>query len=184
YLYIWHQSSQLKRYAIADDGLLIEQGLDAPDTSEPSGNQTGVALNKQHDAWLMFSEIPLPASVHQLLAESASERQKRMRQVSLTQIAYNLTATHCPPLELSDQLMAELMPESREQALARDHEKNGDARRADVKALGQHLRENPAPELVQAYVNASLRLREGEQAVARHPKSAGRAGEWSAVAWE
>ncbi|SDR80522.1 hypothetical protein SAMN05216198_0468 [Halopseudomonas litoralis] len=184
YLYIWHQDSQLKRYAIADDGLLVEQGLDAPDAPVPSGSQTGVALNKQYDAWLMFSEIPLPPSVHQLLAQSASERQGRMRHVSLTQVAYNLTAAHCPPLEFSDQLMAELMAEPREQALARDYQQKGDAYREGVNALGQQMYKNPTPELVHAYVNASLRLREGEQAAAGHPKSAGQSGEWSAISWD
>lgn len=185
YLYIWHPDSQLQRYAVASDGLLTEQALDAPDAPVIKGSQAGLALNKQHDAWLMFSEIPLPNSAYQRLAESADERQAHMRRISLTQVAGTLTAAHCPPLDQSDQLLAELMPETRARALAHDYPRHADTYREEVKVLGQRLREHNTPEHVEDYVEASLRLSEYQQAAANYPESQEVApGEWSAIAWD
>lgn len=61
YLYLWHHQGPLQRYAVAGDGLLMPQGLDDPHSSPANGSQAGLALDKQHDAWLLYSEHPLPA---------------------------------------------------------------------------------------------------------------------------
>ncbi|SDS61051.1 hypothetical protein SAMN05216198_2338 [Halopseudomonas litoralis] len=185
YLYIWHQNSQLQRYAIADDGLLLEQELDAPDTPVSMGGQTGVALNTQHSAWLMFCEIPLPAPVCQRLLDSAEERTIHMRHVNLPQVANVLTAAHCPPLDAGDQLVAELMPEARDKALAHDYRQHGDSYRENVRVLGHQMSREPTPARVQAYVDASVQLSEGSTAAARHPASEEQGpGQWSSVAWD
>jgi len=81
YLYGWHHKGPLKRFGVAADGLFQEQGLDDPDTKLASGSLAGIALNKQYDAWLLYSEIPLPSPAHQTLANNASERLARMRQI-------------------------------------------------------------------------------------------------------
>ncbi|MBE7375827.1 toxin VasX [Pseudomonas lopnurensis] len=182
FLYLWHHEGPLRRYAVASDGLLTEQALDDDDTLPLRGQSAGIALDKRHDAWLLYSEIPLPAQACQRLAENPGEH---MRQIALRQVARTLETPHCPPLDDAERLLAELMPEVREKALAHDHARNGDAHRQGVDALGQRMMADPSPENVQAYVDARTWQAEREQAAARHPEAAQQGlGEWSAVAWD
>ena len=185
YLYLWHHEGPLKRFAVAADGLLQEQGLDDVDTRLPTGKLAGFALNKQHDAWLLYSEIPLTSSSHQRLAAEPAERRARMRRIQLSEVARSLDAKHCPALDSAERVVAELMPEVRDQALAHDYAKNGDAYREGVNILGQQMMDEPTPERVNAYVNARTWLSEREQAAGRHPQAAEQPpGEWSVVAWD
>ncbi|SFO69914.1 hypothetical protein SAMN05216601_101190 [Ectopseudomonas composti] len=185
YLYLWHHEGPLRRYAVAADGLLTEQALDDEDSQPMQGQAAGIALNKQYDAWLLYSEIPLPAEARKRLTDVPGERRARMRHIALTQVAHSLKATHCPPFDNADQVLAELLPEVREKALAHDHTRNGAAHREGVDALGQRMMENPSSENVQTYVNARIWLAERERASARHPEAAQHGpGEWSAVAWD
>ncbi|MDA7086675.1 hypothetical protein PH586_09820 [Pseudomonas sp. SA3-5] len=185
YLYLWHDQGPLRRFAVAADGQLLEQGLDDAASDLPSGSIVGIALNKQHDALLLYTEIPLTAAVHQRLADEPNERRARMRRISLTQVARTLEADHCPTLDSSDQVMAELMPEVRDQALAHDYAQNGDAYREGVDTLGQQMMDDPSPERIQAYVHTRTWLHEREQAAARQPEAAEHApGEWSAQPWD
>jgi hypothetical protein len=185
YLYLWHDQGPLRRFAVAADGQLLEQGLDDAASDVPSGSIAGIALNKQHDALLLYTEIPLPAAIHQRLAAEPNERRARMRRISLTQVARTLEADHCPALDSAEQVMAELMPEVRDQALAHDYAQNGDAYREGVDTLGQQMMEDPSPERVQAYVHTRTWLHEREQAAARQPQAAEHPpGEWSVAAWD
>jgi len=185
YLYLWHDQGPLRRFAVAADGQLLEQGLDDPDSDVPNGSVAGIALNKQHDALLLYTEIPLTAAIHQRLAAESNERRARMRRISLTQVARTLEAEHCPALDTAEQILAELMPEVRDRALSHDYEQNGDAYREGVDTLGQHMMGDPTPERVQAYVHARTWLHEREQAASRQPEAAEHApGEWSAQPWD
>ncbi|MGG5870397.1 toxin VasX [Pseudomonas peli] len=185
YLYLWHHEGPLKRFAVAADGLLQDQGLDDSDARLPTGKLAGFALNKQHDAWLLYSEIPLTSSNHQRLSSEPAERRARMRRIQLSEVARSLDAKHCPALDSAERVVAELMPEVRDQALAHDYAKNGDAYREGVDTLGQQMMDEPTPERVNAYVNARTWLSEREQAAGRHPQAAEQPpGEWSVVAWD
>ncbi|MBK58920.1 MAG: hypothetical protein CML01_08970 [Pseudomonas sp.] len=185
YLYLWHGQGPLRRFAVAADGQLLEQGLDAPDSDVPNGSVAGIALNKQHDALLLYTEIPLTVAVHQRLADEPNERSARMRLISLTQVARTLEAEHCPALDSAEQVVAELMPEIRDRALSHDYAQNGEAYREGVDTLGQQMMGDPSPGRVQAYVHARTWLHKREQAAARHPEAADQApGEWSAQPWD
>lgn len=184
YLYLWHQRGPLRRFAVADDGLLVEQTLDAPGSHLPRGNLAGFSLDKRQDAWLLFSEISLPPAAHQALAASTAERAARMRHVPLREVATCLEATHCPALSRAEVTLAELMPVVREQALAHDHAEQGEAYREGVNTLGQRMMAVPSLANIQAYIHARSWLSEREQAAARHPRAAEHPpGDWSAVAW-
>ncbi|MBU3056396.1 toxin VasX [Pseudomonas indica] len=185
FLYLWHHEGPLKRYAVAYDGLLTEQPLDEEDTKLLKGSQTGIALDKRHDAWLMYSEIPLPEAAYSRLANDESERRRHMHRIALTEVALNLEATHCPPLQSAEQVLAELMPEVREWALAHDYAINGDQHRKDVEALGKRASANPSRENIDAYTHTAIWLGEAEQAAARNPQAANyEPGEWSAEKWD
>jgi hypothetical protein len=185
YLYLWHDQGPLRRFAVAADGQLLEQGLDDAASAVPAGSIAGIALNKQHDALLLYTEIPLTAAIHQRLAAEPNERRARMRRINLTQVARTLEADHCPALDSAEQVMAELMPEVRDRALAHDHAQNGDAYREGVATLGQQMMDDPSPERIQAYVHTRTWLHEREQAAARQPQAAEHPpGEWSAQPWD
>jgi len=185
YLYLWHDQGPLRRFAVAADGQLLEQGLDDAASDVASGRIAGIALNKQHDALLLYTEIPLTAAVRQRLAGEPDERRARMRRISLTQVARTLEADHCPALDSAEQVMAELMPEIRERALSHDYAQNGGAYREGVNTLGKQMMDEPTPERIQAYVHARTWLYEREQAAARQPEAAEHApGEWSAQPWD
>jgi hypothetical protein len=185
YLYLWHHKGPLKRFGVAADGLFQEQGLDDPDTKLASGSLAGIALNKQYDAWLLYSEIPLPSPAHQTLANNASERLARMRQIHLGEISLSLEAEHCPALSRAEEVVAELMPEIRDRDLAHDYAKNGDAYRKGVDTLGQQMMDEPSPERVNVYVNIRTWLSEREKAAGRHPEAGEHPpGEWSHVPWD
>ena len=185
YLYLWHEQGPLRRFAVAADGQLLEQGLDDAASDVPNGSIAGIALNKQHDALLLYTEIPLTTAVHQRLATEPNERRAHMRRISLTQVARTLEADHCPALDSADQVMGELMPEIRDRALSHDYAQNGDAYREGVDALGQQMMGDPTPERVQAYVHTRTWLHEREQAAARQPQAAEHPpGEWSAQPWD
>lgn len=185
YLYLWHDQGPLRRFAVAADGQLLEQELDAVHSEVATGSLAGIALNKQHDGWLLYSEIPLTGSTHKRLANEPAERRSHMRRISLTQIARTLEAEHCPPLDSADQVMAELMPEVRDQALAHDYAQNGEAYRESKSAIGQRMMDSPDPETIKAYVNVCTWTREREDAYGRHPNAAEHpVGEWSAQPWD
>ncbi|OHC14243.1 MAG: hypothetical protein A2180_13425 [Pseudomonadales bacterium GWC2_63_15] len=185
YLYLWHDQGPLRRFAVAADGQLLEQGLDDAASAVANGSSAGIALNKQYDALLLYTEIPLTAAVHQRLAGEADERRARMRRISLTQIARTLEADHCPALDSAEQVMAELMPEIRERALSHDYAQSGDAYREGVNTLGKQMMDEPTPERIQAYVQARTWLHERERAAARQPEAAEHApGQWSAQPWD
>lgn len=185
YLYLWHGEGPLRRFGIAKDGLLVEQALDAPAAALDQGAQAGLTLDKQHSARLMYAEIPLPQAVCELLSKSQAERSAHMRSIPLPQIATSLETSHCPALADATTLVAELMPEIRDKALAHDYYQNGDAYRSGVASLGQQMMSDPTPVRVQAYVDASTWLHEREQASHRHPDAADLApGYWSSVEWD
>ena len=184
YLYLWSHQGPLRRFAVATDGLLSEQPLDADDTPLQSGTLPGLALNKQQEAWLLYSEIPIGTWGCQQLAEDPAQRAQRMRHIDLPEIARTLQARHCPPLEHAERLVAELMPEVREQALAHDYAEQGEAYRQGVDSLGAQMMAEPTPERIQAYVDARTWLHEREQAAQRHPGAADSPpGVWSAHTW-
>tara|TARA_R110000822_G_scaffold8704_40_gene34437 strand:- start:923 stop:4186 length:3264 start_codon:yes stop_codon:yes gene_type:complete len=185
YLYLWHGDGPLRRFGVAKDGLLEEQALGDPKAELEQGSQAGLVLKKEQSAWLMYAEIPLLELTCEELSNSPAKREQRMRMIPLSQIATSLEMTHCPALDHAEVVVAELMPEVRDQALAHDYHHNGDTYRGGVDTLGQQMMADPSPERVQTYVDASTWLHEREQASHRHPESADfPPGYWSSVDWD
>ncbi len=185
YVYLWHAEGPLKRYAVATDGLLLEQPLTQPHETIAAGENAGVALKKSTDAWMLYSEMPLSKDACERLEES-SERHQRMRQISLTEIAKRLSATHCPPLDNALELVAELMPKVREKTLAHDYQKNGAAYQKRLEEQGRLVRATPTPDNIKAYSASSLMLHERKEAAgSKTPdEPVQEPGTWSATPWE
>ncbi|WP_338132760.1 toxin VasX, partial [Pseudomonas citronellolis] len=185
FLYLWHGQGPLQRYAVAADGLLQAQPLTADESVLLRGSQAGFALDKRHDAWLLYSEIPLGADACAQLAE-AGIRQRRMRHVALGEVALRLQALHCPPLDASETLLAELMPEVRERVLAKEHTQNREADKRRTRELAERMNAAPTQENVRAYIHAMEWYNAGSQAAMRHPQAEQEdtPGAWSAQVWE
>lgn len=185
YLYLWHAEGPLKRYAVATDGLLVEQPLTQAHAAIAAGEKAGVALNKSTDAWMLYSEMPLSEEACERLKKN-EDRRKRMRQVGLPEIANRLTAKHCPPLEKAPALVAELMPAVRDTALAHDYQQNGAAYREGLKKLGDVIKAAPTHDNIKAYIASSQFLRDREEAAGTQPPGEPlvEPGIWSATPWE
>ncbi|UXJ55680.1 toxin VasX [Pseudomonas citronellolis] len=185
FLYLWHGQGPLQRYAVAADGLLQSQPLTADESVLLHGSQAGFALDKRHDAWLLYSEIPLGADACAQLAE-AGIRQRRMRHVALGEVALRLQAPHCPPLDASETLLAELMPEVRERVLAKEHAQNREADKRRTRELAERMKTAPTQENVRAYIHAMEWYNARSQAAMRHPRAEQEdaPGAWSAQVWE
>ncbi len=185
YVYLWHAEGPLKRYAVASDGLLVEQPLTQPHSALTTGENAGIALNKSTDAWMLYSEVPLGKDACERLKKNG-ERRKRMRQIALTDIAKRLSAKHCPPLEKAPTLVAELMPKVREKTLAHEHQKNGATDRESVKEQRKTAQASPTQDNIKAYSASSESLREREQAAGAQPpgEPVVEPGTWSASPWE
>lgn len=184
YLYLWHGQGPLRRFGVGQNGWLTEQSLDDGATPFNEGTLAGLALDKQHDAWLMYTDMPLNAESCQQLTKPGF-RQQRMRQVALPHVAQQLQAPHCPPLADAQQLVAELMPSMRDQALASDQHSNGEQYRAATDTLAKQAASNPTPDTIKAYVDAMCWTREREDAAGRHPAAdQNTPGEWSTEAWD
>src|SRR5690606_4593325 len=150
-----------------------------------TGSLAGFALNKSHDAWLLYCEIPLSNSSLQRLTDKSTERDAVMQRVRLSEVAHKLEATHCPALERAAQLVAELIPEGRDQALTHDYGQNSDTYRQEANSPGQQMIDKPNAERIRAYVHTRTWLSELEQAAARHPQAIKQPpGEWSAQPWD
>lgn len=185
YVYLWHAEGPLKRYAVAADGLLVEQPLTQPHAALTTGEKAGIALNKSTDAWMLYSEVPLGEEACERLKKSA-ERRKRMRQIALTEVAKRLSAKHCPPLEKAPSLVAELMPKVREKTLAHDHQKNGATDRDGLKEQRKTAQAAPTQDNIKAYSASSQSLHEREQAATAQPagEPVEEPGSWSASPWQ
>lgn len=185
YVYVWHAEGPLKRYGVGADGLLVEQSLTQPHAEIATGEKTGIALNKSTDAWMLYSERPLGKEACELLKKSG-ERRKRMRQIALTDVAKRLSAKHCPPLAKAPELVAEIMPKVRDQALAHDYQQNGEAQREGVKEQRKVAQAAPTQQNIKAYNAGSQNLHEREQAASTQPsdKPVEEPGTWSASPWE
>ncbi|MFJ7314655.1 toxin VasX [Pseudomonas sp. NPDC098747] len=185
YVYLWHAEGPLKRYAVASDGLLVEQPLTKPHSALTTGENAGIALNKSTDVWMLYSEVPLGKDACERLKKNG-ERRKRMRQIALTDVAKRLSAKHCPPLEKAPTLVAELMPKVREKTLAHEHQKNGATDREGVKEQRKTAQAAPTQDNIKAYSASSESLREREQAAGTQPpgEPVVEPGNWSASPWE
>ena len=185
YVYLWHAEGPLKRYAVAADGLLLEQPLAQPHAAITAGEKAGIALDKDTDAWMLYSEVPLSNDACERLKYKA-QRRKRMRQIGLTEIAKRLSAKHCPPLDKAQALVAELMPKVREKTLAHDYQQNGATYREGLKEQGKVVHDAPTQDNVKAYAASSQWLHEREQAAAAQPPGEPlvEPGTWSASPWE
>jgi hypothetical protein len=185
YVYLWHAEGPLKRYAVAADGLLLEQPLTQPHAAITTGETAGIALNKSTDAWMLYGEIPLSEDACERLKKNG-ERRKRMRQIGLTEIAKTLSAKHCPPLEKAAALVAELMPEVRDKALAHDYQQNGETYHEGLKEQNKAARDAPTQDNIKAYSASSQSLSEREQAASAQPQGEPvvEPGIWSASPWE
>ena len=185
YLYLWHADGPLARYAVAVDGLLVEQPLTQPHAAIVRGEKAGIALNKSTDAWMLYSEMPLSNDACERLKKS-DERRIRMRQIGLVDVAKRLSARHCPPLEQASALVAELMPTVRDKALAHDYQHNGATYREDLKTLGNVVHDNPTQDNIKAFSALSQSLREREEAAGTQPpgETLVEPGVWSACPWE
>lgn len=181
FLYIWQEKGPLARYAISPRGMLQEQALDADATLLLDGTLTGLALKKNHNAWMLYSEFPLNAQHCQALSDSSEKRGAHMRQVKLRSVANDLQAVHCPALAKADQVMAELLPDSYARAMKADQKASG----KDIDALGATLMKDPNKYTIKAYTDAMHQARERERIIAAHPEASDQApGQWSAERWD
>ncbi|WP_178113823.1 MULTISPECIES: toxin VasX [unclassified Pseudomonas] len=185
FVYVWQGRGPLQRYAVAENNLLLSQGLDEDDTVVQSGTLSGLALAKQQDAWLLYSEIPLnPAACADL--HDPQQRAKRMRQLDLRQVANMLQAPHCVPLSESKSVMAELIPDTYDLSMAIDYQRHQPALRASADQLGKKVMAAPTPDNIKAYTDAMHWLHEREKASAGYPAVSDDVtppGEWSAEQW-
>ncbi|MDD2058552.1 hypothetical protein NPS58_14070 [Pseudomonas putida] len=181
FLYLWQDQGPLKRYAIAPNGLLSEQALEADSTVVLEGTLAGLALKKNHDAWMLYSEYPLNPQHCKSLNDSSAQRSARMRHVALRTVANELQAPHCPPLANADQVMAELVPAIYARSMKADKQRGND----ETTALGAAVMNDPTTTNINAYTDAMHRMREREKVIAQHPTASDEPpGEWSAVRWE
>lgn len=185
FVYVWQGSGPLQRYAVAENNLLLSQRLDEDDTVVQSGTLSGLALAKQQDAWLLYSEIPLsPAACADL--RDPQQRAKRMRQLDLRQVANTLQAPHCAPLSESKSVMAELIPDTYDLAMAIDYQRHQPALRESANELGKKVMADPTPDNIKAYTDAMHWLHEREKVSAGYPAVSDDVtppGEWSAEQW-
>lgn len=185
YLYLWQGPGPLQRFAVCAEGKLDSQALDDDDTLIQCGSLTGIALNKHQPAWLMYTEYPLDAGRYEELTQPAT-RQKRMRQLDLPQVANQLQAAHCPPLEAADQVIAELMPETYHWGVVSDHQLNGESERQQAHLLREDMIDDPTPETTQAYTDAMYWVGERDYVISKHADAAKdrpAPGYWSAHRW-
>jgi|SRR5471032_203570 len=181
FLYLWQDQGPLKRYAIGSNGLLSEQALEADATVVLNGTLTGLALEKIHDAWMLYSEFPLNPEHCKALSDSSAKRNAHMRHVALRRVANELQAPHCPPLLNADQVMAELIPATYARSMKADQKHGGE----DTDALGATAMKDPTTPNINAYTDAMHRAREREKVIAQHPNASDEPpGEWSAEQWE
>lgn len=184
YVYLWHAEGPLQRYAVAEDGLLLEQPVKQPHAVLTRGELAGIALKKNTDAWMLYSERPLSEDACERLKKDG-QRRLRMRHVGLTEIAKTLCAKHCPPLSEAPELVAELMPSVRDRALAHDYQENGASYREGINALGKVAHASPTPDNINAYIASTQWLDEFQSAAERQPpgKPVEAPGTWSATPW-
>lgn len=181
FVYLWQDKGPLKRYAVSPKGLLKEQALHADATLVLDGTLTGLALEKIHDAWMLYSEFPLNAEHCQSLSDSSAKRRAHMRHVALRTVANELQAKHCPPLEKAVEVMAELIPGTFSRSMKVDQLRGVE----DIEALGATLMKEPTPVNIKAYTDAMHSAREREKVLAQHPEAGDQPpGEWSAEPWD
>jgi hypothetical protein len=181
FVYLWQANGPLKRYAVSPNGQLKEQALEADATPVLDATLTGLALEKLHDAWMLYSEFPLNPEHCQALSDSSAKRRQHMRHVALRTVANELQAEHCPPLEKAIEVMAELIPDTFAQSMKADSQRSAE----DTDALGETVMKAPTPSNIKAYTDAMHRAREREKIIAQHPEASDQPpGEWSAVAWD
>lgn len=185
FVYVWQGSGPLQRYAVAENNLLLSQRLDEDDTVVQSGTLSGLALAKQQDAWLLYSEIPLnPAACADL--HDPQQRANRMRQLDLRQVVNTLQAPHCAPLSESKSVMAELIPSTYDLVMAIDYRRHQPALRESADELGKKVMADPTPDNIKAYTDAMHWLHEREKVSAGYPAVSDDVtppGEWSAEQW-
>ncbi|MCK1794270.1 toxin VasX [Pseudomonas violetae] len=181
FVYLWQDKGPLKRYCVSPNGQLEEQALDDDDTLVLEAPLKGLALEKVHDAWMLYSEFPLNAEHCQSLSDSSAKRREHMRHVALRTVANELQAPHCPPLTEADQVMAELIPATYARSMKADQKQGGE----DIDALGATAIKDPTTSNINAYTDARHRLREREKVIAQYPEASDEApGEWSAEPWD
>ena len=185
FVYVWHHQGPLKRYAVGLNALLKEQPLDAGHDRLMAGELSGLALDKHHEAWMLYSEIPLsPKHCEQLKERDA--RVKRMRHLDLLLVANTLQAPHCAPLTDAKSVMAELIPATYDLALAIDYQRNQTSLNNNANQLGAQALKHPTPININAYTDAMHWLRAREKIAAHYPPVPDNTpppGEWSAEAW-
>lgn len=181
FIYLWQDKGPLKRYAVSPNGQLKEQALDVDAIPVLDATLTGLALEKVHDAWMLYSEFPLNAEHCQSLSDSSTKRREHMRHVALRTVANELQAEHCPPLEKAVEVMAELIPGTFAQSMKADPQRGAE----DTGALGETVMKDPTPANIKAYTDAMHRVREREKAIAQYPGARDQLpGEWSAEPWD
>lgn len=181
FVYLWQHSGPLKRYAVAPNGQLKEQALDADATLVLDATLTGLTLHKVHDVWMLYSEFPLNPEHCQALSDSTAKRREHMQHVALRTVANELQAEHCPPLEKAVEVMAELIPDTFARAMKADSQRGAE----ESGALGETVMKDPTPANIKAYTDAMHRAREREKVIGQHPDASDQSpGEWSAETWD
>jgi hypothetical protein len=181
FVYLWQDQGPLKRYGVSRSGQFVEQALDEDETLLLNASLSGLALEKIHDAWMLYSEFPLNAERCKALSDSSAKRREHMRHIALRAVANELQAEHCPPLEQAAEVMAELLPETFARALKADLKRGAE----DTDALGEAVMKDPTRGNIKAYTDAMHRARERERVLALHPDVSDQPpGQWSAEPWE
>ena len=185
FLYVWQGDGPLQRYAMAENNLLRSQELDGDDTVINVGTQSGIALDKHQEAWMLYSEIPLNLTSCEQLSKPEN-RTQRMRRLDLRQVANTLQAPHCVPLGEAKQVMGELIPSTYDLALAIDYQRNQPTLQKRADELGNEVIKDPTPNTIKAYTDTQHWLSERAKVAAQYPPvpdDVPAPGEWSAVSW-
>lgn len=181
FLYLWQEKGPLKRYAIATNGLLCEQELEAGCTVVQEGMAAGLALKKNHDAWMLYCEFPLKSEHCKSLSASNAKRSAYMRHVALRMVANEWQAPHCPPLAHADQVLGELIPAVYTRSMKVDQKQAHD----DTGSLSATAMQAPSTDNINASTEAMYCTRERVKVKGRHPETReGAPGEWSSEWWD
>ncbi|WP_032608744.1 toxin VasX [Pseudomonas syringae] len=186
FLYVWQRHGPLQRCAVSAQGMLEPQALADNDTAIESGSLSGLALDKRHETWLLYTEQPLDVKHCARLSER-KVRQQHMRAIDLREVADALHAPHCPPLSAAEQVIAELIPDTFAWAVTIDQRRNGELNRENTEKLAEVMRRDPSSANINAYVKMTRDNKERESMTRHYPDAREddvAPGAWSTQPWE
>ena len=186
YLYLWQDNGPLRRFSINGGGLLDEQSLNAPHTTDASAQgEPGFKLSSNSSIFLAYTEMPISDSECEALQKNVTRRKKYMREFSLS-VLQGHTANDIPNLEhclpVDESLVAQLMPEVKFEAELEDYQKNIDKYREEFNDFEEKLNKDTAPGWGTAWVSLLISLNKMDETYSGL-HDANPQGLWSAETW-